>query len=102
LISQNTGLKWFIGSIFILSVGTYFLAFYIQMILDSFSSLIKFFKIFRQKIFRRPSNKKGKPPPQLITSPSSEDDETPSSSLWRKIFEFDKTAEADVEEAKEK
>jgi len=79
-----------------LSVGTYFLAFYIQMILDFLSSLIKFFKISQ-----RPSNKKGKPPP-LIPSPSSEDDEIPSSSLWRKIFEFDKTAEADVEEAKEK
>jgi hypothetical protein len=89
-------LKWFIGSIFILSVGTYFLAFYIQMILDFLSSPIKFFKIFQ-----RPSNKKGKPPPQLITSPSSEDSETPSSSLWRKIFECDKTAETDVEEAKE-
>jgi hypothetical protein len=91
-------LKWFIGSIFILSIGTYFLALYIGDILDSFSSLKKYFF----KIFPRPSNKKEKALPQLITLPSSEDDDIPSPSVWRKRFEFNKTAEVDVEEAKEK
>jgi hypothetical protein len=91
MISQYTGWKWFIASIFILSVGTYFLAFYIQIILDFLWDFTNFFvNLFTCQLGRADKTPR-------LTSPDSDDDETSSSSLWSRLFEWEKADDYDLE-----
>ena len=88
MISEQSGWGWFIKSIFILSIGTYILAFYIQDILNCFSFLFTFFKYEPDK-----GDKAAE-----LTGPNIDDDDKPPLNLWRWMAERREKKKKDDEE----